>query len=444
MRSDLFSKTGSLLEYSTGAEIEGGDLRRAVAVRARELRAQGISEGKRILLTQGNTIPFFIDLLALWELRACAVPVDPSSPATELRAIAAHCETAEAPESGEALILYTSGTSGGTPKAVVHSFDSVAARLDALAEAIPVGDLGVSACLLPTHFGHGLLGNSLFPLLNGQRLVLLPAFSFDSVTVLNEVVDLRSVTFFSTVPAVWEILSRFSVPAPLSRTLRRVHCASAPFSPESHRFARQWSGRAQVTNVYGLTEVGSWTAGTVDDAIPEEGLVGKPWGAEVRAGTLEAPSEVLLKTKAIMCKYLGNPSLTAQALDSEGWFHTGDVGYVDVSGQLRLLGRSGDVINQAGMKIYPEEIEAVIRSLDGVRDVCVFAVPHDVAGETVAAAVVFEPGYAEHSLDALDARCRERLRRSKVPSRWFALEEIPRSVRGKVIRDEIRRLCLPR
>jgi acyl-CoA synthetase (AMP-forming)/AMP-acid ligase II len=108
---------------------------------------------------------------------------------------------------------------------------------------------------------------------------------------------------------------------------------------------------------------------------------------------------------------------------------------------LILLGRKKDLINKAGVKIYPEEIDGLLRQHPSVADVCAFSATDPISGETVAVAIAFRPGSRVDFSD-LENWCRERIAKVKVPTRWFELSEIQRNARGKVSRASIARLCL--
>jgi acyl-CoA synthetase (AMP-forming)/AMP-acid ligase II len=138
-----------------------------------------------------------------------------------------------------------------------------------------------------------------------------------------------------------------------------------------------------------------------------------------------------------MSGYLARPDLTA-AVMHDGWFRTGDRGTIDGSGRIRLTGRIKDEINRAGLKVQPAELDVLLEGHPSVAEACAFAVGDPVSGETVGVAVRLNVGAADDA-ESLRAWCRARLRREAVPERWFIVEEIPRTMRGKVNRDAVRR-----
>ncbi len=480
---------GSLTEPLGGRSWDPRAMRAEVARRVDSYRAHGLRRGDRVLLLFGNRLEFFAELLALWELGACAVPVDGRLTAFEVghlaRAAAARFavvdgETApgvsgltvlptsrEAPGprpgaqghrrarlDDEALILFTSGSTGA-PKGVLHTQRTLRARWIALGQSLGLAAYRRTLCLLPTHFGHGLICNCLYPWLSGQDLFVLPPFKADLAMRLGSIVDEHGISFLSSVPAVWQLALRTAEP-PRRGTLERVHVGSAPLSAGLWGRIQEWAGTREVFNAYGITETASWVAGTTGEpVVPEDGLVGPPWGAVIKilstretdrplAPDMECargqPGYVWLNTPALMRGYLDRDDLT-DAVVRDGWFMTGDIGILDDRGRLFLRGRERDEINKGGLKVFPADIEAVVERCAGVRDVCAFGFADRLYGENIGLAVVLEsadPGSARALYDWM----RRHLAEHKMPVRWHVLEEIPRTSRWKVNRAEVMRACL--
>lgn len=483
-------RCGALVEPLSGRRCPAAEVGPRVAARARELRELGVRPGDRVLLHSGNTIEFFLDLLAVWWLGAAAVPVDARLTAFELGVLARAARPrlslwADAPGTdveqalagagarvvagggpqraqgdtpppgvltldGEALVLFTSGTTGD-PKGVVHTHRSLRAQWTSLAHVHGREPFARTLCLLPTHFGHGLICNSLFPWLGGADLHLLPPFRPDVAAGLGALVDEHAITFLSSVPSFWRLALRVGRP-PVGGSLEQVFCGSAPLSAALWEQIADWTG-ARVRNAYGITETASWVAGTtVDGVAPEDGLVGVPWGADVAimadaaaapGGGEERPAGeeglVWLRTPALMRGYLDRPDLT-DAVVSQGWFSTGDVGVVDERGLLLLRGRLREEINKGGLKVYPGDVDGVVEQFAGVVDACAFAVDDPLLGQDVAVAVVVD-GPPDGTLAALRAWLPERLARHQLPVRWYVLDEIPRTSRGKVNRADVAAVC---
>jgi acyl-CoA synthetase (AMP-forming)/AMP-acid ligase II len=449
---DIARQAGPIIDGKTGDVLDAAALRRRIDRRKDALAADGLRAGDRVALAHGNSPDFFVDLAALWALGASAVPVDPSQAAPERDGVLRHSGARRllapgrderlpgadgaAGESDEALVLYTSGTAS-RPKGVVHTFAGLAAKFAALSAVVDARAWNRVLCLLPTHFGHGLVCNSLWPWLTGRELAVFPSNDLGVLARLGETIDLHRADFFSTVPSIWRWILHTGVRPPEGGTLKRVHCASAPLEAPLWERAGAWAGGAPVVNVYGTTETAGWIAGTDAGERPEDGLVGRGWGCEFEArGARDGVGEIWARTDSLMRGYLGRPDLTS-AVVRDGWYRTGDVGRVDADGRVRLKGRLDDMINTAGLKVHPDEVEEVLRGCDEVADVCVFGRPHPVLGEEVAAAVVLRGG----DLPRVRAWCDGRLSPHKAPRQWFPLDRIPRNERGKVSRRQVAETC---
>ena len=199
-------------------------------------------------------------------------------------------------------------------------------------------------------------------------------------------------------------------------------------------------------NCLGITETANWIGGASSDVDGiEDGFVGKPWGGRVAVrlddGRVLAhgEGEIVVQTPSLMSGYLNRSDLTAAALE-DGWYRTGDQGFVDARG-VTVAGRIKDEINRAGFKIQPAEIDMLIEQHEAVAEACAFAIPDAISGEIVGAAIRFKPGSIA-DLDSVKQFCRARLRREATPERWFAVDEIPRTSRGKVSREAVRKVLI--
>ena len=222
-----------------------------------------------------------------------------------------------------------------------------------------------------------------------------------------------------------------------------MHIGSAPLSAALWSEVADWTGAA-VVNCYGITETANWIAGASSKDHIADGLVGTMWGGKAgvmdESGTIrdQGTGEIVIKSSCLMSGYYNRPDLTAAAFHN-GHFRTGDQGLIDQDNRIWITGRIKDEINRGGFKVQPAELDALLESHPAVAEACVFGVPDAMGGEAVAAAVKLQKGESV-SAPSLQSWCGQRLRRAAVPEQWFFVSEIPRNARGKVSRDNVRRL----
>ena len=298
----------------------------------------------------------------------------------------------------------------------------------------------------PTHFGHGLIGNCLTPLLHGADLYLCTDSGIQTTRQCHQLLVDNDITFMSSVPYFWHMVLKLS-PSPATPTLKRVHIGSAPLSAQLWQSVQEWTGAKDVNNLYGITETANWfSGGSGAEGEPGDGWVGRPWGGHAAVldddGEMHShgEGELILQTPSLMKGYLNRDDLTDEVVRG-GWFHSGDHGHIDTRGNIHITGRLKSEINRAGSKIHPEEIDLLLERHADVVEACTFGIPDPRIGETIGIAIV--PGEGVR-LDENELRdwCRQRVRPECIPDRWFFLENIPRSERGKVDRNGVGRACL--
>jgi acyl-CoA synthetase (AMP-forming)/AMP-acid ligase II len=272
--------------------------------------------------------------------------------------------------------------------------------------------------------------NVLFALRVGAPVVVLSPFDTTRFAELVRRYEIKSTVL---PPAAMTMLADDPDVDELT-PLRFVRSITAPLSPlQARRFHDKF--RVQVLNSYGQTEIGGEIVGwnAADSRTFGEtklGAVGRPHdGVDVRVDT--DSGELQVRTPAMSAGYADGNDL-ADRLTDDGWFKTGDVGRVDDDGFVWIEGRVSDMINRGGLKVFPSEVEEVIRLAPAIADVAVVSAPDDRVGEVPVAFIVLREDAALTDA-ALSELCRTHLAPYKVPVRFERLDALPRNEVGKVL-----------
>jgi acyl-CoA synthetase (AMP-forming)/AMP-acid ligase II len=348
-----------------------------------------------------------------------------------------------------ALVQFTSGTTG-RPKPVLLTHSGVLALMDGVVRKLrPTGGDAPRRAPMPNLIPVSLslwagIYNVLFALRVGAPVVILDGFDTRAFAEVVRRHDIRSTVL---PPAAMTMLADDTGIDDLT-PLRYVRSITAPLSPLQARRFRDRFG-ITVLNCYGQTEIGGeivgWSAADARAHPDKLGAVGRPHeGVSLRvvddAGTDQPPGEageLWVQTPALAAGYAGGTDLSDR-LSPDGWFRTGDVGRVDAEGFVWIDGRVSDMVNRGGLKVFPAEVEEVLRLAPGVADAAVVGVPDDRLGEVPWAFVVAASG---HEVDAagLEQLCRAHLAPYKVPVRFDEVDELPRNEVGKVLKADLAR-----
>lgn len=344
----------------------------------------------------------------------------------------------EARPTDVALVLNTSGTTS-RPKRVPLSHANLLASAGAIRRTLDLGPEDRGLCIMPLFHIHGLIAGLLAPLGAGGSVVCAPAFNPDRFL---EQLARWTPTWYTAVPTMHQaILARiraqtgWSAPA----TLRLIRSSSSALPPPVMA-GLEATVRVPVIESYGMTEASHQMASNpLPPRIRKPGSVGPAAGPEIAILGSEggwAPpgvrGEVVIRGPGVTSGYENLPA-GAPSPFHEGWFRTGDQGYLDPDGYLFLTGRLKELINRGGEKITPREIDEVLLEFPGVAQAVAFAVPHESLGEDVAAAVVPVPGVRLEE-PALREFAFSRLAAFKVPSRVLVVPDLPKGPSGKVQR----------
>jgi acyl-CoA synthetase (AMP-forming)/AMP-acid ligase II len=344
-----------------------------------------------------------------------------------------------------ALILHTSGSTG-RPKRVPLKHSNLSISAQNVARSYALSGEDVSMCVMPLFHVHGLVASTLATLWSGGTVVVPAKFSPLSFW---RVARNFGVTWYSAVPTIHQLLlARAREPGDASKKpagterLRFIRSCSAALPPQVMHGLESAFG-APVLEAYGMTEAAHQMASNpLPPAEHKPGSVGP--GTDVRISIMDKDGrhlaqgeqgEVVIEGPNVIQGYENNPDANATSF-VDGWFRTGDQGYLDADGYLHLVARIKELINRGGEKISPREIDEVLLAHPAVAEAVCFGVPHVTWGEEVAAAVVLREAASESEADLL-AYCRERLADYKQPKQIHITDAIPRTATGKIQRGAV-------
>lgn len=348
-----------------------------------------------------------------------------------------------------AIIQYTSGTTG-TPKgaSLTHrNLLSNAAQAQAWVPSITRGDGCVVYAVLPMFHAYGLTLCLTFAMSMGARLVLFPKFDPDMVL---EVTKKHPATFLPLVPPIAERLlarakekgvSLTGTDVAISGAMALAHDLVVPFEEASGGFLVEGYGLSECSPVLMANPVAEHrVAGTVGLPLPgTECRVVDPENPtqDVPAGS---PGELIVRGPQVFSGYYGKPEET-EAVFVDGWFRTGDIVTIDDAGFVRIVDRIKELIITGGFNVAPTEVEVALRQHPDVVDAAVVSLPSDHSGEEVVAAIVVEGG-RDIDVDSVREFARGILTPYKVPRRVFIVDELPKSLIGKVLRRQVKERLL--
>ncbi|ROQ38196.1 acyl-CoA synthetase (AMP-forming)/AMP-acid ligase II [Frondihabitans sp. PhB188] len=453
-----------------------GDLGRLVGEWAAAFNADSVSPGATVVLDVADPLSFAVAHLSVVASGRRGVPVNPGgtwgeilkavglgsceaivtdraepgeadvvlirpdaatlAPAGSPAAASEPLTTAESPGS---VILFTSGSTG-QPKGVELDEQQLLFVARAIAEhnGLTAADRGFSS--LPLFHVNAEVVGLLSTLVAGATLVLDQRFHR---TGFWELLAERRITWLNAVPAILAVLAK-SGPAVPPEGLRFVRSASSAL-PEAVRTA--FAGIPMIVS-YGMTEGASQITATPLGQEPRPGSVGLPVGDEVQPRDADGAAlpageigELWIRGPGVVTAYFEGRA--ADRFDDDGWLRTGDLGHLDDDGWVYLAGRTDDVINRGGEKVYPAEVEDVLLEDARVREAVVVARPDPILGSVPVAYVIPAdlelPGDVRASLVAdLTTRCDAELPRFKRPLEITVVDDLPRTPTGKVQRNRTR------
>jgi fatty-acyl-CoA synthase len=348
------------------------------------------------------------------------------------------CERTESHD--VAIIMYTSGTTGLPKGAMLTQGNIFWNTVNACFGEEYMGQSTLT-CAPLFHIG-GLNVTTLQSLCKGVEVVLHR--NFDAAKVLEDIPRYQVAAIFGA-PTMFLMMSQEATFAETDlSSIRSLICGGAPVPVPLIELYGQRG--VQFNQGYGLTETAPFSSLlNADMALEKVGSAGTaPLFTFVRivddnnrplpAGKV---GEVCVMGPNVMKGYWNRPQATAEAIDAEGWFHSGDMGYLDEDGYLFLCDRLKDMVISGGENVYPAEVESVLYGHEAIREVAVIGLPDPKWGEAVSAIVVLEQG-AELSLAQLRDFGEQNLARYKLPTQLHFIDALPRNPAGKVLKYELR------
>ena len=477
---DLFSKRagrqpGHPLIVTATEEISYGEFLAQVEAMATKLEALGIGPGKSIGLHYPNSAAYIRLTYAIWRRGACVVPIPVELSAPEKLQIvnsihidallakpgslaglegmisgellsvsddavlagAKRCRKHPAGFAGinAAFVRFSSGTTGAA-KGVVLSHETISERIEAANGILGLGpeDRVVWLLSMAYHFAVTIVAYLTY----GVTIVLCP--NVFGITIIRTAVN-HGATVIYAAPTHYALMAHERGEQRLPN-IRMAIVTTAALNPETaSAFYRRFG--IPLSETYGIIEVGLPCI-NVSHQLAKQGSVGKVSPSyEIRLGPATGSAglgEILLRGKGFVDAYYEPWRPRAEILaDNQGWFDTGDIGELDADGYLYIRGRSKEVISVGGMKVFAQEVEAVLHAHPAIKEACVFRYPDRRLGDVPHARVILNPAFRESSQRDLERElrefCADQLASHKIPESFLFVDSLTRTASGKLIRD---------
>ena len=468
------------------SELSYAELDRAAARVAGLLRAKGVQPGDRVGIMLPNVAHFALCYYGALRIGAAVVPMNPLLKEREVAfylgdsearvilawhqfADAAHAGAEQAAaecvlvEPGEfeallqrcqpagqvldrrpddtAVILYTSGTTG-KPKGAELTHQNILRNVEVTVDLFGLDERAVTLGALPFFhaFGQTCALNATVSV--GGTLTLIPRFDAGKALAILE---RDAVTVFEGVPTMYAAMLHHDDADTADTSALEVCVSGGAAMPVEIMRAFEAKFGCEILEGYGLSETSPVASFNRRGRERKPGSIGLPVdGVEMRlvddAGNAVAEDdvgEIQIRGHNVMKGYWHRPESTAEAIDPEGWFSTGDIARIDEDGYFFIVDRKKELIIRGGFNIYPREIEEVLYEHPDVREAAVIGIPHPELGEEVAAAVALKSG-AQSTPEALRDFVKQRVAAYKYPRRVWLVDELPKGPTGKIVKREIK------
>ncbi|MEA2647351.1 MAG: long-chain acyl-CoA synthetase [Chloroflexota bacterium] len=339
------------------------------------------------------------------------------------------------------LLIYTSGTTGKPKGAALTNFNLFMCCHNGTHIFEFHQDSDVIMATLPMFHSFGLSNVVNGAIHGGITMTLLPRFDADKAL---EIIQRDKVTLFLGVPTMYFAMLNHPERTTYDTSSLRLCVSGGASIPGEVLSSWEKATGTKILEGYGLSETSPTASFNQLEVGTKVGSIGTPVfgvqmkifdenGKEVAQGEL---GEIVIKGHNIMKEYWRKPEATAESI-KDGWFHSGDIGYVDDEGFFFIVDRKKEMIIRGGFNVYPREIEEVIYAFPTVAEAAVIGIPDEKFGEEVVAVVAPKPGETI-DIDALKAFVKERVAAYKYPRKIEVVKELPKGPTGKIMKREIK------
>ena len=403
----------------------------------------------QLVFTSADLEPRLREALAGARNAVDIMVIDPDATQLSVRG-KAEGELSRVAEGDDALLMYTSGTTG-MPKGVLHTHRSVVAGGEYTSAAHRLAPHDRVMCALPLYHINGQIVTAVAPLIHGGSVVLPQRFSVSSYW---QSVAGHRCTWINVVPTIIAYLLNAPGPRELGLDVSCVkfcRSASAPLPPELHRAFEERFGIG-IIETFGMTETNApCFTNPYEPHKRRLGSPGQAYGNEAKivdaaTGAAQPPGiagEIVVRGDNVMKCYYKDPETTARTLAPDGWLRSGDLGYMDEDGFLYVTGRLKELIIKGGENIAPREIDETLLRHPAVLEAAAVGIPDSMYGQDIMACVMLKPGAACTAED-LKAYCEAELGRYKAPKVIRVVDALPKGPSGKVQRLKLERRDKPR
>jgi long-chain acyl-CoA synthetase len=464
------------------AELTYAELDRAAARVAGLLRAKGVGPGDRVGIMLPNVAHFAVCYYGALRTGAAIVPMNPLLKEREVefylsdseaRVILAWHQFADAAHAGAeragvecvlvepgafeellqrcepapdvvdrrpddtAVILYTSGTTG-RPKGAELTHSNILGNVEVTVDLFGLDERAVTLGALPFFHAFGQTCALNGTVAVGGTLTLIPRFNAGKALAI---LQRDGVTVFEGVPTMYAAMLHDDAADTTDTSALEVCVSGGAAMPVEVMRAFEAKFGCEILEGYGLSETSPVASFNRRGPERKPGSIGLPVsGVEMRlAGDAAAEGdagEIQIRGHNVMKGYWRRPEATAEAIDADGWFSTGDIAKIDADGYFFIVDRKKELIIRGGFNIYPREIEEVLYEHPGVREAAVIGVPHPELGEEVAAAVALKSD-AQATPQELRDFVKQRVAAYKYPRHVWFVDELPKGPTGKILKREI-------